>query len=41
MKLTPTQEHWNNATLDYDLEKFNWPAWALSVSQDVAPQVKE
>lgn len=41
MKLTPTQEHWNNATLDYDLEKFNWPAWALSVIQEVAPQVKE
>ena len=40
MKLTPTQEHWNNATLDYDLEKFNWPAWALSVIQEVAPQVK-
>ena len=41
MKLTPTQEHWNNATLDYDLEKFNWPEWALSVIQEVAPQVKE
>ena len=41
MKLTTTQEHWNNATLNYDLEKFNWPAWALGVIQEVAPNVKE
>lgn len=39
--LTPTQQHWNNATLNYDLEKYNWPAWALSVIQEIAPQVKE
>jgi sporadic carbohydrate cluster protein (TIGR04323 family) len=39
--LTPLQEHWDNKTLDYDLEKYNWPAWALSVIQEVAPQVRE
>ena len=39
--LTPLQEHWNNSVVDYDLEKYNWPAWALSVIQEVAPQVKE
>jgi sporadic carbohydrate cluster protein (TIGR04323 family) len=40
-KLNPLQEHWNNDTLNYDLEKYNWPAWALSVIQEVAPQIKE
>jgi sporadic carbohydrate cluster protein (TIGR04323 family) len=39
--LTPLQEHWDNNTLNYDLEKYNWPAWALSVIQEVAPQIKE
>jgi len=39
--LTNTQQHWNNQTLNYDLEKYNWPAWALSVIQEVAPDVKE
>lgn len=39
--LTPLQEHWDNKVVDYDLEKYNWPAWALSVIQEVAPQVKE
>lgn len=41
MTLTPTQQHWDNKTLDYDLEKFNWPAYALGVIQEVAPQIKE
>ena len=41
MELTSTQKHWNNATLNYDLERFNWPAWALSVIQEIAPQVTE
>jgi sporadic carbohydrate cluster protein (TIGR04323 family) len=40
-KLNPLQEHWNNDTLTYDLEQYNWPAWALSVIQEVAPQIKE
>lgn len=39
--LTPTQVEWDNKTLNYDLEKYNWPAWALSVIQEVAPHVKE
>ena len=38
--LTETQKHWNNATLEYDLDRYNWPAWALSVIQEVAPKVK-
>lgn len=39
--LTTTQVEWDNKILNYDLEKYNWPAWALSVIQEVAPQVKE
>lgn len=39
--LTNLQTHWDNKTVDYDLDKYNWPAWALSVIQEVAPQVKE
>jgi len=30
---------WDNKTLNYDLDKYNWPAWALSVIQEVAPKV--
>ena len=40
-KLTPIQEHWDNNTLNYDLKKFNWPAWALDVIQEIAAQVTE
>ena len=40
MTLTPTRRHWDNATLNYDLEKYNWPKWALGVVQEIAPQVK-
>ena len=39
--LTPIQQHWDNATAEYNLEKYNWPAWALSVIQEVAPEVTE
>jgi len=39
--LSPIQKHWDNKTLNYDLERFNWPEWALSVIQEVAPNVKE
>ena len=39
--ITSTQEHWNNQTLDYDLEKHNWPAWALSVVQEIAPEITQ
>jgi len=41
MNLSPTQIEWNNKTLNYDLNKYNWPAWIMSVIQEVAPQVKE
>jgi len=41
MKLNSLQTEWNNCTLEYDLEKFNWPKWALSVIQEIAPQVTE
>ena len=40
-ELTPLQQHWDNSVVDYNLEKYNWPAWALSVIQEVTPQVKE
>lgn len=39
--LTEIQTEWDNKVLNYDLEKYNWPAWALSVIQEVAPQIKE
>ena len=39
--LTATQQHWDNKILNYDLEKYNWPAWALSVIQEVAPNIQE
>ena len=32
---------WENTTLDYNLEKYNWPAWVLSVIQEVAPNVTD
>jgi sporadic carbohydrate cluster protein (TIGR04323 family) len=40
-QLSDTQIHWNNKIYNYDLERYNWPAWALGVIQEVAPQVKE
>jgi len=39
--LTDLQVHWDNKTVQYDLTKYNWPAWALSVIQEIAPQVRE
>lgn len=39
--LTPLQTQWDNKVVDYDLEKYNWPAWTLGVIQEVAPQVTE
>jgi len=41
MSLNSLQTHWDNKTFNYDLEKYNWPAWALSVIQEIAPQVTE
>lgn len=40
-ELTATQVEWDNKTLNYDLDKYNWPKWALEVIQEIAPQVKE
>jgi sporadic carbohydrate cluster protein (TIGR04323 family) len=39
--LTETQIHWDNKTYNYDLSVYDWPAWALGVIQEIAPQVKE
>lgn len=39
--LKDTQIHWDNKTLEYDLEKYNWPQWALGVIQELFPKVKE
>jgi len=39
--LSEIQKEWNNKVVDYDLNKYNWPEWALSVIQELAPQVKE
>lgn len=39
--LRATEIAWDNKTLNYNLEKYNWPAWTLSVIQEIAPQVTE
>tara|TARA_B100001027_G_scaffold94706_1_gene65011 strand:- start:390 stop:1556 length:1167 start_codon:yes stop_codon:yes gene_type:complete len=36
-----TLEHWHNQTLNYDIEKYNFPKWALGVINEIFPQVKE
>lgn len=41
MTLSNIEVEWDNKSVEYDLGKYNWPAWALSVIQEVAPQVKE
>lgn len=41
MTLTVLQEHWDNKTLNYDLEKFNWSKWALNVIQEIRPDISE
>ena len=33
-------ENWDNKTLTYDLNKYNWPLWALSVIRELFPNVK-
>jgi sporadic carbohydrate cluster protein (TIGR04323 family) len=35
------QRHWDNATLDYDLEKYNFRQWAIDVIHEEFPQVEE
>ena len=39
--LDDLHEHWDNATLDYDLEKYNFKDWAIKVIQEKFPQVIE
>lgn len=36
-----TEKNWDNCTLNYDLDRFNWPQWALEVIQEVAPNITE
>jgi sporadic carbohydrate cluster protein (TIGR04323 family) len=33
--------HWENRTLDYDLDQFPWPSWILAVIQEIEPQVDD
>jgi sporadic carbohydrate cluster protein (TIGR04323 family) len=40
-ELKITEKEWNNKTLNYNLGKYNWPAWALSIIQEIMPHVKE
>ena len=37
--LDKLQQHWDNNTLDYDLNRYNFRAWALAVIQEKFPQV--
>jgi sporadic carbohydrate cluster protein (TIGR04323 family) len=39
--LDELHKHWDNATLDYDLEKYNFRGWAIEVIQEKFPQVIE
>jgi sporadic carbohydrate cluster protein (TIGR04323 family) len=32
---------WDNKTLDYDLARYNWCEWAMSMINEVAPEVTE
>lgn len=34
-------EHWENKTLDYDLELFPWPQWIMDVIQEIEPAVTD
>lgn len=34
------KRHWNNATMNYDQEKYNFTAWALKVINEKFPEVK-
>lgn len=37
--LDKLQQHWDNKTLDYDLDRYNFRDWALAVIQEKFPQV--
>jgi len=32
-------DNWQNCTLNYDLTRYNWPAWILKVIQEIEPTV--
>lgn len=35
------QQHWDNKTLDYDLDKYNFRQWAIGVIQEKFPKIVE
>jgi len=35
-----TLNTFNNQTLNYNLEKYNWPAWVLSVIREIEPEIE-
>tara|TARA_X000001382_G_C3160875_1_gene176193 strand:+ start:344 stop:1462 length:1119 start_codon:yes stop_codon:yes gene_type:complete len=39
--LDKLQEHWDNATLDYDLSRYNFRQWASAVIKEKFPQIDE
>ena len=41
MSINQLDSRWDNQTLNYDLEKHNWPAYWLSVAQDKFPQIEQ
>lgn len=40
MSLQCLDPRWDNQTLDYDLEKHNWPAYWLAVAKEKFPQIE-
>ena len=39
--LDPLQKHWDNATLEYDLSRYNFRKWATDVIKEKFPTVQE
>ena len=39
--LDELHQHWDNATLDYDISKYNFRGWASQVIKEKFPQVEE
>ena len=35
------EKYWDNSTLEYNLEKYNWPEWALHVIQEIEPKISK
>jgi hypothetical protein len=38
---TYPDNNWENKTLNYDLEQFNWPKWILETIQEIEPDVTD